>query len=103
MTEIIRMTSQMQPLEVGVPLYPFSHAGLFSKETTSQQEPICAPLPSAQSFEDSLTSPSAMASMNHASPPPTSIGAWPRPPTVLPFTTHQRPTPLSVSSYIGRF
>lgn len=29
MTEILQMTSQAQPLKVGVPLYPFSHAGVF--------------------------------------------------------------------------
>ncbi|OBZ80089.1 hypothetical protein A0H81_00957 [Grifola frondosa] len=55
MTEIVRLTSQMQPLEVGVPLYPFSHAGVFpSKEVTSQDR---APLPDSSSFEDSSTSP----------------------------------------------
>ncbi|KAF8496657.1 hypothetical protein JB92DRAFT_3225901 [Gautieria morchelliformis] len=29
MAEILQMTSQAQPLKVGVPLYPFSHAGVF--------------------------------------------------------------------------
>lgn len=29
MTEILQMTTQAQPLKVGVPLYPFSHAGVF--------------------------------------------------------------------------
>jgi hypothetical protein len=31
MREIVRMTAQKQPLQVGVPLYPFSHKTLFSK------------------------------------------------------------------------
>jgi hypothetical protein len=29
MTDILQMTSQAQPLKVGMPLYPFSHAGVF--------------------------------------------------------------------------
>jgi hypothetical protein len=32
MREIVRMTAQKQPLQVGVPLYPFSHKTLFSKD-----------------------------------------------------------------------
>ncbi|EPQ60721.1 hypothetical protein GLOTRDRAFT_68601 [Gloeophyllum trabeum ATCC 11539] len=32
MSEIVRMTSQRQPLELPVPLYPFSHASLFGKD-----------------------------------------------------------------------
>jgi hypothetical protein len=32
MREIVRMTAQKQPLQVGVPLYPFSHKTLFSRD-----------------------------------------------------------------------
>ena len=31
MTEILQMTTQAQPLKVGVPLYPFSHASVFNR------------------------------------------------------------------------
>lgn len=34
MAEIVRMTTQQQPLEVGIPLYPFSHAGVFEKSAS---------------------------------------------------------------------
>lgn len=50
MQEIIRMTNQPEPLTSGVPLYPFSHATLFSKEATSQNE-VPAPIPGVRSFE----------------------------------------------------
>ncbi|CAL1695491.1 unnamed protein product [Somion occarium] len=62
MTEIVRMTSQMQPLEVGVPLYPFSHATLFSKDGSGvvQQDPIDTPLPDGRRFEELPTSPTSL-------------------------------------------
>ena len=44
------MTNQPEPLTTGVPLYPFSHATLFSKEATSQNE-VPAPIPGVRSFE----------------------------------------------------
>ena len=44
------MTNQPEPLTSGVPLYPFSHATLFSKEATSQNE-VPAPIPGVRSFE----------------------------------------------------
>jgi len=47
MSEIVRLTSQMQPLEVGVPLYPFSRETAFDKPS-----PTGAPLPSGSPFED---------------------------------------------------
>ncbi|KAH9837136.1 uncharacterized protein C8Q71DRAFT_796541 [Rhodofomes roseus] len=50
MQEIIRLTNQPEPLTTGVPLYPFSHASLFSKEATSQNE-VPAPIPGVRSFE----------------------------------------------------
>ncbi|TRM66190.1 hypothetical protein BD626DRAFT_486984 [Schizophyllum amplum] len=48
MREIVRMTTQKQPLEVGFPLYAFSHATAFAKDAVSQSttnEPLPAPLP----------------------------------------------------------
>ena len=46
MSEIVRLTSQMEPLEVGVPLYPFSRETAFDKPS-----PTSAPLPSGSPFE----------------------------------------------------
>ena len=58
MTEIIRLTTQMQPLEVGVPLYPFSHASLFQKDSAPAQDPTSAPLPLvAQPYESTSPPP----------------------------------------------
>jgi hypothetical protein len=47
MTEIVRMTTQQQPLEVGIPLYPFSHASVFAKGEGEEQHDgeHIAPLP----------------------------------------------------------
>ena len=52
MSEIVRLTSQMQPLDVGVPLYPFSRETAFDKPS-----PTSAPLPSGSPFEDESDSP----------------------------------------------
>ncbi|KNZ71447.1 Zinc finger transcription factor YRR1 [Termitomyces sp. J132] len=40
MREIVRMTAHKQPLEVGVPLYPFSHQTLFQKNEHSGPVPL---------------------------------------------------------------
>ena len=47
MREIVRMTAQKQPLEVGVPLYPFSHTSLFRTDDILRRAPdeAFAPLP----------------------------------------------------------
>ncbi|KAF9499743.1 hypothetical protein BDN71DRAFT_1441313 [Pleurotus eryngii] len=51
MREIIRMTAHKTPLEVGVPLYPFSHTTLFRKDGSAGASPdsvaSLAPLPQA--------------------------------------------------------
>ena len=57
MSEIVRLTSQMQPLEVGVPLYPFSRETAFDKPS-----PTSAPLPSGSPFEDRDDSPNIRSS-----------------------------------------
>lgn len=54
MSEIVRITSQMEPLEVGVPLYPFSKETAFDKPS-----PTSAPLPSGSPFEDGDDLPKA--------------------------------------------
>ena len=72
MTEIVRLTTQMHPLEMGVPLYPFSHSGVFpiNKDGSAGTTPG-APLPDSSSFEDqqSVTSPSSLRSMVGGTPP----------------------------------
>ncbi|KAI0830703.1 hypothetical protein BC628DRAFT_1312698 [Trametes gibbosa] len=84
MTEIVRMTTQMQPLEVGVPLYPFSHAGVFSKETMPT-DGTSAPLPDSTQYEPNSDSPTAMTGMvgsiTSASSPTvgTSLSNWATP------------------------
>lgn len=57
MSEIVRLTSQMQPLEVGMPLYPFSRETAFDKPS-----PTSAPLPSGSPFEDVNDSPNLRSS-----------------------------------------
>ncbi|KIM48115.1 hypothetical protein M413DRAFT_439826 [Hebeloma cylindrosporum] len=55
MREIVRMTAQKQPLEVGVPLYPFSHTTLFRKDELprppTEEGMGAAPLPVSPPFE----------------------------------------------------
>ncbi|KAI0051672.1 hypothetical protein FA95DRAFT_1511631 [Auriscalpium vulgare] len=61
MAEIVRMTTQQQPLEVGIPLYPFSHAGVFHRsQGQDEDEPRpahIAPLPLSPQYDDDLSSP----------------------------------------------
>ncbi len=49
------MTSQMHPLEMGVPLYPFSHSGIFPIPKYNSNETTGAPLPDSSTFEESST------------------------------------------------
>ncbi|KAK0465077.1 uncharacterized protein EV420DRAFT_937214 [Desarmillaria tabescens] len=54
MREIVRMTAQKQPLEVGVPLYPFSSQTLWQKDesrTGSEERSTVAPLPVSPQYE----------------------------------------------------
>jgi len=61
MREIVRMTAQKQPLEVGVPLYPFSHTTLFRKDEVSsrnsEEQTTVATWPASSPFEDTGISP----------------------------------------------
>lgn len=79
MTEIVRMTSQMQPLEVGVPLYPFSHTTLFSKDGSGavQQDPIDTPLPDGRHFDEegSVTSPNSIGGLPGGTMGPSSMSS----------------------------
>jgi len=59
MAEILQMTSQAQPLKVGVPLFPFSHAAVFpTTKTEDGKSPDLkaathvAPLPTTTFEED---------------------------------------------------
>ncbi|KIY47052.1 hypothetical protein FISHEDRAFT_46184 [Fistulina hepatica ATCC 64428] len=45
MKEIVRLTSHKQPLEVGMPLYPFSHATAFRKDEQGVDNPDGVVLP----------------------------------------------------------
>ena len=93
MTEIVRMTSQMQPLEVGVPLYPFSHAGVFSKETVAQDHPG-APLPDSSQYPDASESPTGLTGVGSSSATSPTVGNWlsPTMPPVYPRTYHAAPS-----------
>jgi len=73
MREIVRMTAQKQPLEVGVPLYPFSHHSLFRKDESPRSAPedSAAPLPSTPFEEPGSTPPAS--SHNR----PTASAGWP--------------------------
>ena len=79
MTEIVRMTTQQQPLEVGIPLYPFSHAGVFPKLAPGSEEdaghvPV-APLPLSPSY-GSISPLHGSPSQSSISPPNTGGMGW---------------------------
>jgi hypothetical protein len=57
MTEIVRMTSQMQPLEVGVPLYPFSRETAFVKHAADSVMAQGPPLPTSSSYDEDIPLP----------------------------------------------
>jgi hypothetical protein len=80
MTEIVRMTSQQQPLEVGIPLYPFSHAGVFSKQAPGNDKDgghiLVAPLPPSPSYEETVSPSHSSPAQSNMSPPATAGLAW---------------------------
>jgi len=86
MREIVRMTAQEQPLEVGVPLYPFSHAGVFEKVPSSGSSGGGCPTPPAP--------------IPHSSPFGDLTGSPPSvdPSPVMPSTVHSGSSTMSVSS-----
>ncbi|GBE78229.1 hypothetical protein BKA93DRAFT_784774 [Sparassis latifolia] len=77
MTEIVRMTSQMHPLQVAVPLYPFSHAGVFPRDAQIV-ELTGAPLPGNQPFDEmspTSTMPAGMMNLSTSNP---MVSSWAR-------------------------
>jgi len=82
MVEIVRMTTQQQPLEVGIPLYPFSHAGVFAKPPAGEDDDRLpshvAPLPVSPPYEVELTPPPNNAPGRSAMPTSNSSdsGTW---------------------------
>lgn len=52
MREIVRLTSQRRPLEVGLPLYPFSHSTLFAQPPPCPNNAQIAPLPNPASTNE---------------------------------------------------
>jgi hypothetical protein len=78
LAEIIRMTSQKQPLEVGVPLYPFSHATAFvdgQRTGSDGSSPAhAAPLPAPEHSAAEVNQPNIM-------PSPPSQAGWSNHPT----------------------
>lgn len=83
MREIVRMTAQKQPLEVGVPLYPFSHTTLFRKDLgarpqSEQGSSGSAPLPVSPVYEQQSL-PGRVPSTHPVSPNGSILGqTWPR-------------------------
>lgn len=75
MREIIRMTAHKTPLEVGVPLYPFSHTTLFRKDGSAGASPdsvsSLAPLP--VSLETRRCEPRGLSPSQQATPPMANI------------------------------
>jgi hypothetical protein len=103
MTEIVRMTSQMRPLEMGIPLYPFSHSGIFPIPQYTSNDTTGAPLPDASTFEEQTSSPGSLRGM--ASSPPIVGMAIPVPPPsvsprvpgeVLGWRPHSSRSPASI-------
>lgn len=56
MKEIVRLTTQKKPLEVGLPLYPFSHTTLFASLAVPPNDTPMAPLPNPSSSGQSYNS-----------------------------------------------
>lgn len=85
MREIVRLTGQKQPLQVGVPLYPFSHHSLFKRDGLPQESPsetsgMQVPLPISPSFDTST----------HQTPlpnPDSIVVSWPIEPPPNPHST----------------
>jgi hypothetical protein len=80
MSEIVRMTTQQQPLEVGIPLYPFSRARVFSKLAQGCDENgnhvTVAPLPLSPSFDETISPSHSSPAQSNTSPPNTEGLAW---------------------------
>ncbi|KAJ7631002.1 hypothetical protein FB45DRAFT_793800 [Roridomyces roridus] len=79
MREIIRTTAQKEPLQVGVPLYPFSSTTLWRRGQSSPEEGTSSgvPLPvSPAEFDGAGLSPSDTG-RSHGRPTSSGTGGWP--------------------------
>ncbi|KAJ7293658.1 hypothetical protein C8J57DRAFT_1269605 [Mycena rebaudengoi] len=86
MREIVRTTAQKQPLEVGVPLYPFSHTTLWRKDDASHHpsspetgstpaaSSTMTPLPVSPGFDGGMSPPLAKSQRRSVSS--THGGSW---------------------------
>ncbi|KAF9532019.1 hypothetical protein CPB83DRAFT_848197 [Crepidotus variabilis] len=112
MREIVRMTAQKQPLEVGIPLYPFSHQTLFRKDEPPQPETdeslTGAPLPGSPEADAVMNrAPSSASDSNsipnsHLSPSPLPRGTLMTTPTwSTPDYSNNSPGNGSSHSYVG--
>lgn len=97
MTEIVRMTTQMHPLEMGVPLYPFSHSGVFPiNKNGSGGESAGAPLPDSTPYDEQANgSPTSLRGAMHTPPMSVQIAAAQR------QRHHQQQDPASAVDMMG--
>lgn len=91
MTEIVRMTTQMHPLEMGVPLYPFSHSGVFPiNKDGSAGDSAGAPLPDSMAYDE------------HADGSPTSLrGAMHTPPMSVQIAARRQQEAAAATDMLG--
>ncbi|KII93558.1 hypothetical protein PLICRDRAFT_171296 [Plicaturopsis crispa FD-325 SS-3] len=103
MREIVRLTAQKEPLGVGVgvPLYPFSHAGVFGSPGSSNHNSSAdggAPLPGSSPEEAQSPESISMGSTRMMGSPMTSLGSgtgWAMP-DLVGAQQGQGPTPYSL-------
>ena len=72
MREIVRMTAQKYPLQVGVPLYSFSHKTLFSRDEApalSDESSGSAPLAMSPPYDESSHCSSRNSNSNSSNDP----------------------------------
>lgn len=105
MREIVRMTAQKQPLEVGVPLYPFSHTTLFRKDEASaatSDEPVgIAPLPHSPPYENARVTSPVASGITPSSARTMPASSWPIQDLPLPSTSVERTALTNGTSFSG--
>lgn len=113
MREIVRMTAQEQPLQVGVPLYTFSHAGVFGKVPSSGSPgggcpTPPAPIPHSSPYSDLAGSPSSvdpspsMSSVVHSGSSTLSVSStgWGKDASVSPPLNEEYHHPMGLPAYV---
>jgi len=75
------MTAQKQPLEVGVPLFPFSHRTLFRKDEAAtvptEEGSGAVPMPVSPAYEQQQSIPGRVPQAPHPVSPSGSVpGSW---------------------------